>query len=170
MIKSKADIEKEIPHEINIKLRYEEDREDCVIRIIPIEYLGSDNFSKLARIVREHGGDYISAGKNSYFRVPWKETEALQQRAHNLELAARYEEAAQIYEELGMHEKAGEARRMQKAQYVISTSFQLGKDGSISISCPHCGASQPAESKTSEVDCKYCGKKYMVPKKILDMI
>jgi len=92
------------------------------------------------------------------------------QKASNLELAGRYEEAAKIYESLKMYEKAGEVRKMAKTQYVISTSFRFEKGGTIIISCPHCGASQPAESKSSQISCKYCGKSYVVPKKILDMI
>ena len=38
--------------------------------IKPRQYLGSENFSKIAAIVREAGGEYISAGKQSHFRVP----------------------------------------------------------------------------------------------------
>lgn len=90
-------------------------------------------------------------------------------RIKNLELAGRYEEAAQLYETLGNYEKAGEMRRMQRTQYVISTNFQI-RDGAITIQCPYCGASQPAESKSNKVTCKYCGRIYVVPKKILDMI
>lgn len=35
----------------------------------PRTYLGSENFSKIASIVREAGGEYISAGKESRFRI-----------------------------------------------------------------------------------------------------
>jgi hypothetical protein len=40
------------------------------IRIKPRQYLGSENFAKIASIVRDNGGEYISAGKESHFRVP----------------------------------------------------------------------------------------------------
>jgi hypothetical protein len=33
-------------------------------------FLGSDNFAKIASIVRSLGGEYISAGKDSHFKVP----------------------------------------------------------------------------------------------------
>ena len=33
-------------------------------------FLGSDNFAKIASIVRSLGGEYISAGKESHFKVP----------------------------------------------------------------------------------------------------
>ena len=40
------------------------------IRISPKRYLGSDNFARIASVVRSLGGEYISAGKESHFRVP----------------------------------------------------------------------------------------------------
>jgi hypothetical protein len=46
-----------------------EDVEDYVM-IKPRQYLGSENFAKIAAIVRDNGGEYISAGKESHFRVP----------------------------------------------------------------------------------------------------
>jgi hypothetical protein len=55
-------------------------------------------------------------------------------------------------------------------QYNVVTRFDLGKDGTVSVSCPYCGASAPLRSKESEVTCKYCGKQYIIPKKILDLI
>jgi len=42
------------------------------IMIKPRQYLGSENFSKIAAIVREANGEYISAGKESHFRIPIK--------------------------------------------------------------------------------------------------
>lgn len=49
-------------------LTFEEKDEYIVIR--PRQYLGSDNFAKIASIIRGVGGEYISAGKQSHFRVP----------------------------------------------------------------------------------------------------
>lgn len=46
-----------------------EDKEDF-IKITPRQYLGSENFAKIASTIREAGGEYISAGKDSHFRVP----------------------------------------------------------------------------------------------------
>jgi len=41
------------------------------VRIKPRQYLGSDNFGKIAAIVKDKlSGSYVSAGKNSYFSVP----------------------------------------------------------------------------------------------------
>jgi len=39
------------------------------IKVAPRQYLGSENFAKIASIVRDNGGEYISAGKDSHFRV-----------------------------------------------------------------------------------------------------
>ena len=49
-------------------LVFEEKKDHVVIR--PRQYLGSDNFSKIASIIREVGGEYISAGKQSHFKIP----------------------------------------------------------------------------------------------------
>jgi hypothetical protein len=46
-----------------------EDRSDH-IKITPRQYLGSENFAKIAAAIREAGGEYVSAGKASHFRVP----------------------------------------------------------------------------------------------------
>lgn len=48
------------------------DETDEYITIKPRQYLGSENFAKIASIVRELGGEYISAGKESHFRVEKK--------------------------------------------------------------------------------------------------
>ncbi|MCW4016021.1 MAG: hypothetical protein NWF06_06600 [Candidatus Bathyarchaeota archaeon] len=48
-----------------------EDMQKFVI-VKPRRFLGSDNFAKVASVVREIGGEYISAGKESHFKVPKK--------------------------------------------------------------------------------------------------
>ncbi|MGD2066992.1 MAG: hypothetical protein PVI43_07500 [Candidatus Bathyarchaeota archaeon] len=40
------------------------------IIVKPRRFLGSDNFAKIASIVRDLGGEYVSAGRNSHFNVP----------------------------------------------------------------------------------------------------
>ncbi len=40
------------------------------IKITPRQYLGSENFAKIASTIREAGGEYVSAGKGSHFRIP----------------------------------------------------------------------------------------------------
>lgn len=64
----------------DIKMMFPEDLEDLLefeekenyIMVKPRQFLGSDNFAKIASIVRGVGGEYISAGKASHFRVPRK--------------------------------------------------------------------------------------------------
>lgn len=58
------------PEDLEGMLTFEE-KEDYVV-IKPRQYLGSENFAKIASIVRGAGGEYISAGKESHFRVPKK--------------------------------------------------------------------------------------------------
>lgn len=45
-----------------------EDKGDF-IKVTPRQYLGSDNFAKIASTIREAGGEYISAGRGSHFRI-----------------------------------------------------------------------------------------------------
>lgn len=68
--KSKAieDLRTMFPEDLESMLNFEE-KDDYII-IKPRQYLGSDNFSKIASVVRQAGGEYVSAGKASHFRVP----------------------------------------------------------------------------------------------------
>jgi hypothetical protein len=49
-------------------LSFEESGDFIVVK--PRGFLGRDNFTKIASIVRGAGGEYISAGKGSHFRLP----------------------------------------------------------------------------------------------------
>ena len=70
--KSKAleDVKMAFPDDLEDLLRFEEKEEYIIIR--PRQFLGSENFSKIASAVRGMGGEYVSAGKASHFRVPKK--------------------------------------------------------------------------------------------------
>jgi hypothetical protein len=61
------DIKMMFPEDLESLLSFEE-KDDYII-IKPRQFLGSDNFSKIASIVRGVGGEYISAGRGSHFRV-----------------------------------------------------------------------------------------------------
>jgi hypothetical protein len=63
-----------------------------------------------------------------------------------------------------MWEKAGETRRKGRTSYVVSANVNIGKIGSISRECPHCGASQPIKSKSNDATCACCKKNYVIPK------
>jgi hypothetical protein len=51
-------------------LLFEESGSFVIVK--PRRFLGSDNFAKIASIVRELGGEYVSAGRNSHFKVAKK--------------------------------------------------------------------------------------------------
>ena len=48
-------------------LDFKEDPSFIIIK--PKQFLGSENFARIASIARELGGEYISAGRDSHFRV-----------------------------------------------------------------------------------------------------
>ena len=69
-LRSLDDIRMSFPEELETRLSFE-DKGDFII-IKPKQFLGSENFAKIASGVRGMGGEYISAGKDSHFRVPKK--------------------------------------------------------------------------------------------------
>jgi hypothetical protein len=62
------DLKTMFPEDLENLLDFEE-RDDFII-VKPRQFLGSENFAKIASAVRGMGGEYISAGKASHFRVP----------------------------------------------------------------------------------------------------
>jgi DNA-directed RNA polymerase subunit RPC12/RpoP len=76
-----------------------------------------------------------------------------------LKKAGKYEEAALRYEELEMWNKAKEIREL-----------NMGKVKAITMTCPHCGATQSLSSRNNKVTCKNCGKKYVIPRKVLELL
>jgi hypothetical protein len=62
------DVKMMFPEDLEGLLNFEDKGE--YIKITPRQYLGAENFAKIAQIVRGAGGDYISAGKDSHFRIP----------------------------------------------------------------------------------------------------
>jgi hypothetical protein len=68
--KALEDVKMVFPEDLENLLSFEEKEEYIIIK--PRQFLGSENFSKIASTVRGMGGDYVSAGKASHFRVPKK--------------------------------------------------------------------------------------------------
>jgi hypothetical protein len=66
--RSVDDIRMSFPEELEARLSFEEKGDYIIIK--PKQFLGSENFAKIASAVRGMGGEYISAGKDSHFRVP----------------------------------------------------------------------------------------------------
>jgi hypothetical protein len=69
-LRSLDDIRMSFPEELEARLSFEEKGDYIIIK--PKQFLGSENFAKIALAVRGMGGEYISAGKDSHFRVPKK--------------------------------------------------------------------------------------------------
>jgi len=67
-MRSIVDIRSAFPKELEDMLFFEDAGTHIIIK--PRAYLGSENFAKIAAVVRGEGGEYISAGKESHFRVP----------------------------------------------------------------------------------------------------
>lgn len=68
--KSVDDIRLAFPEELEALLSFQEKGDFIMVK--PRQFLGSENFAKIASAVRGLGGEYISAGKESHFRVPKK--------------------------------------------------------------------------------------------------
>lgn len=64
------DVKMMFPEELDNLLNFEEKGDYIIIK--PRQFLGSENFAKIASTVRGIGGEYISAGRESHFRVPKK--------------------------------------------------------------------------------------------------
>lgn len=58
----------------------------------------------------------------------------------------------------------------ESVQYQVVTSFEMGRDGVVSLKCPSCGSPIQMLDKASVRKCGYCGTEFMVPKRILDTL
>lgn len=63
-----SDVKTLFPPDLGKLLIFEDTEEYITIKTR--RFLGSDNFSKIATIVRSIDGEYVSAGKDSHFKVP----------------------------------------------------------------------------------------------------
>ena len=68
--KSVDDVRLAFPEKVEALLSFQEKGDYIMVK--PRRFLGSENFAKIASAVRGMGGEYISAGKDSHFRVPKK--------------------------------------------------------------------------------------------------
>jgi len=67
-MRSVEDIRRSFSSDLEELLIFEEAGDHVMIRTR--RFLGSDNFAKIASVVRSLGGEYVSAGKDSHFKVP----------------------------------------------------------------------------------------------------
>jgi len=66
-VSSKNDVVEKIPVEQRELLDIEEDGDFIFVR--PRQFLGAENFRIIASVIQEFGGEYISAGRDSHFRI-----------------------------------------------------------------------------------------------------
>lgn len=60
-------VKKSFPKELADLLTFEESKEAIIIKTKG--FLGSQNFAKIAAVVRDLHGEYVSAGKESHFKI-----------------------------------------------------------------------------------------------------
>ncbi len=63
-------VSERFPEDLRSLLSFEETADAWILK--PRQFLGSENFAKIAAIVRNLNGQYISAGKESHFKIPRK--------------------------------------------------------------------------------------------------
>jgi len=56
------------PEDLSSLLSFEQKADAVIIK--PRQFLGSENFAKIAAIVKQHSGEWVSAGKDSHFKMP----------------------------------------------------------------------------------------------------
>lgn len=62
------------------------------------------------------------------------------------------------------------AKQRETINYQVVTSFDVAKNGAISLKCPSCGSGVQMRDARATKKCDYCGTEFMVPKRILDML
>jgi hypothetical protein len=60
------------PEEIESRLNFDLEKSTNFAIIKPKQFLGSENFAKVSAMIRQKGGEYISAGSDSHWRIPKK--------------------------------------------------------------------------------------------------
>ena len=68
------DLSKQFPEEVEARLSFDIKGDYIIVK--PKQFLGSQMFGDVANFIRSVGGEYISAGKDSHFRVPLKQGSA----------------------------------------------------------------------------------------------
>ena len=64
------DVKQAFSSELAGMLLFEESGNFIIVK--PRRFLGSDNFAKIASVVRDLGGEYVSAGRDSHFKLTKK--------------------------------------------------------------------------------------------------
>jgi len=67
-ITSAKQLEEKLPEDLRPLVTIEETNEAYIVK--PRQFLGTENFTKILNVIRQHGGQYVSAGKDSRFEIP----------------------------------------------------------------------------------------------------
>lgn len=62
------------------------------------------------------------------------------------------------------------AKQRETVNYQVVTSFDVAKNGVISLKCPSCGSAVQMRDASNTRKCDYCKTEFMVPKRILDLM
>ncbi len=98
-----------------------------------------------------------------------EDSELKMQEIEKLQKAGKYEDAALMFEELDMWDKAKECRKTAKKKHIGSFNLETGKVGTVNMICPHCHATQTITAKSNEATCNRCGTSYLIPEKVLEL-
>ena len=96
---SSIDDVKTLLKEFDADLAFEEEGRYIVIRTR--RYLGTDTFAKIASLIREAGGEYVSMGKQSHFRVDREGTGAVSETKDLTRFRKRLEAVVQDMKRAG---------------------------------------------------------------------
>ena len=69
------------------------------ILVKPRAYLGSERFGKIAALVRDADGEYVSAGKESHFRLPGEKPEQAHEKPGKLTQTKLVEQGIALIEQ-----------------------------------------------------------------------
>lgn len=88
----------------------------------------------------------------------------------NLERVSQYARyiAASIIAYIDEAESRVQAVKHEVIHYKVVVNFD--KNGSLAFFCPHCGANTKITQKSSIIRCEFCGKEYVIPNKLLDIL
>lgn len=115
--------------------------------------------------VQQYGSGYVFMGRILMPEAAWRVN---RHYVDNLVMAKRYDDAARLYEQLGMWREAGDMRDRSRHQYVTHVQVnlndlleQLSRMGlSASYTCPQCRSPIKITGETnmdSLTRCQYCG-------------
>ncbi len=90
--------------------------------------------------------------------------------AERLAKTGRYEDAALAYEKLELWSEAKSCRTQARRKHSGSAISEVGKVDSVTLSCPHCSATQQTEAHAKELTCSRCGTMYRVPEEVRDLL